>query len=380
MNKDVIDLLCELVTCPSVSPNDAGCQQIISKRLIPLGFQIENLQFEDVDNLWAIRGNNRPLFVFAGHTDVVPVGPPERWESPPFTPTIKNGFLYGRGSADMKSSLAAMIIATERFIHRYPNQDGSIAFLITSDEEAAAINGTVKVMQYLENKNIQIDKCIVGEPSSNKIVGDTIKVGRRGSLNCLLTVTGNLGHVAYPDLTKNPIHESLRILSGLCERIWDEGNDYFPPTGFQISNIAAGTGATNVIPDNLKIAFNFRFNTEQTEEGLIQKTESQFENLDPSLNVKFDWNLSGQPFLTTAGALTDLVGHAIKKNIGIDTTLSTSGGTSDGRFIAPSGTELVELGPVNSSIHKINEHVRIDDIKKLTDIYFDILVGTVIKT
>ena len=372
MNDDpTIQLACELIARDSVTPDDKGCQDLLSQRLAPLGFKAEKMRFGEVDNLWLRRGDDGPLFCFAGHTDVVPPGPLTDWDSPPFEPEIRNGLLYGRGAADMKGSIAAMTIAVERFLAEQPEFDGSIAFLITSDEEGPATDGTIKVMQTLEARHEKIDYCLVGEPSSTHTVGDIIKNGRRGSLGGTLTIIGKQGHVAYPDLADNPIHRAAPALAELTAAQWDQGNEFFPPTTFQVSNIHAGTGATNVIPGELDITFNFRFSTEQTVESLQQRTT---EILDRhGLNYRLEWSLSGQPFLTPPGRLVNAIRDAIHDCTGIETELSTAGGTSDGRFIAPSGAEVVELGPVNATIHQINECVAIEQLKRLTDIYQGIL-------
>lgn len=361
----------DLIQRRSVTPEDAGCQALMIDRLKALGFEIHNLRFEDVDNFWAIRGDNGPTLCFAGHTDVVPTGPEEYWQHPPFEPTIVDGKLYGRGAADMKGSLAAMIIAVERFVNEHPNHTGKIAFLITSDEEGPAINGTVKVVQWLQENNIPLEYCLVGEPSSTNHVGDVIKNGRRGSLGAKLTVKGIQGHVAYPHLAENPIHTAAPALAELSAEKWDDGNDFFPATSFQISNINGGTGATNVIPGEVDVIFNFRFSTELTEQDLRQRTEAILNK--HNLTYDLEWNLSGQPFLTAEGELVEAAVNAIQSVTGKATELSTAGGTSDGRFIAPMGTQVVELGPVNATIHKVDEHVKAEDLNTLTDIYTDIL-------
>ncbi len=347
------------------------------ERLKALDFQIEPLVFGEVTNLWAIRGNQGPVLAFAGHTDVVPTGPVDEWISHPFEPTIRDGYLYGRGAADMKSSLAAMIVATERFVSLYPDHPGRIAFLVTSDEEGPAVNGTVKVMEYLSEHNQYIDWCVVGEPSSSEQLGDTIKNGRRGSLGADLTVHGIQGHVAYPHQAVNPIHAACGFLNELVLTTWDEGNEYFPATTFQISNINAGTGATNVIPGSLKIQFNFRFSTEVTAEQLKQRTEAILDK--HKVNYSLLWTLSGQPFLTEKGILVQAAIDAVKQVAGRTPELSTAGGTSDGRFIAPTGTELIELGPGNNTIHKINECVRVEDLDTLALVYQQIM-ATVLKS
>jgi succinyl-diaminopimelate desuccinylase len=373
----VLDLACELIRRPSVTPADAGCQALIAQRLAPLGFSCETLRFEEVDNLWAVRrppgdgAGTAPIFVFAGHTDVVPTGPLDRWASPPFEPTIRASYLYGRGAADMKSSLAAMIVATERFLAEWPECPAAIAFLLTSDEEGPARHGTRAVMETLRARGLRLDWCIVGEPSSGERFGDTVRVGRRGSLNATLRVLGRQGHVAYPDLADNPIHRAAPALAALTGRRWDDGNEFFPPTSFQISNIHAGTGATNVIPGELEVQCNFRYCTEQTAAGLERQVH---ELLDAhGLAYEIDWALSGEPFLTRHGKLVAAVQQAILEVTGLDTLLSTSGGTSDGRFIAPTGCEVVELGPCNATIHQIDECVAVADLEPLALTYQRVL-------
>ena len=366
-----LDLAKQLISIPSVTPYDMGCQKIIGERLSKIGFNIENLRFGEVDNLWARYGSSGPLFVFAGHTDVVPTGPAEQWSSDPFTPTIKDDVMTARGTADMKSSIAAMVCACEQLLADNKEINGSIAFLITSDEEGPAVDGTVKVIDYLENKNEKIDWCLVGEPSSTDTVGDVIKNGRRGSISGDLTIHGVQGHIAYPQLAKNPIHLFASALHDLCDEVWDNGNDHFPPTSFQISNINGGTGATNVIPGDLMVQFNLRFSTEITEQQIKQRIESILNS--HQLEYTLDWSLSGYPFLTADGRLVDAARQAIKSVCGIDSELSTAGGTSDGRFIAPTGAQVVELGPVNESIHKIDENVNIHELERLTEIYLAIL-------
>jgi len=368
---DTLELTCELIRRPSVTPEDAGCQELMIERLEKLGFQIERLPFEEVTNLWARRGSEGPLFCFAGHTDVVPTGPADKWSHPPFEPTLEEGYLYGRGAADMKGSIAAFMTALERFIEHHPDHKGSIALLITSDEEGPFINGTTRVIDHLEARNEKIDWCIVGEPSSTDRVGDVIKNGRRGSLGGTLKVRGVQGHVAYPHLVRNPIHEAAPALAELAATAWDEGNEFFPPTSFQISNIHAGTGATNVVPGEVEVAFNFRFSTETTADDLKSRVR---EILDRhGLEWDIDWILSGNPFLTAAGSLVDAAREAIRAVTGVETELSTSGGTSDGRFIAPTGAQVVELGPVNATIHKIDERVRAEDLDTLSALYENIL-------
>jgi succinyl-diaminopimelate desuccinylase len=350
---------------------DDGCQKLMTDRLSKAGFKIQSLPFEEVDNFWAIRGGSGPILCFAGHTDVVPSGPESSWQSPPFEPTVKDGVLTGRGAADMKGSLAAMVVAVENFVANNPNHSGRIAFLITSDEEGIAANGTVKVVEWLKQQNTIPEYCLVGEPSSSEQCGDTIKNGRRGSLGCKLRVLGKQGHVAYPHLANNPIHNVAPALAELATYEWDRGNDFFPATSFQVSNINGGTGATNVIPGELDIVFNFRFSTEVTEQQLRETTEAILNK--HQLDYKIDWHLSGQPFLTAEGELVDAAVSAVKQVTGLDTLLSTAGGTSDGRFIAPMGTQVVELGPVNATIHQINECVAVDDLDRLTVIYESLL-------
>lgn len=360
-------LACDLISRPSVTPNDEGCQQLMITRLKAIGFEIHNLRFDDVDNFWAIRGTDGPIFAFAGHTDVVPTGPETLWQHPPFNPQIINGTLYGRGAADMKGSLAAIIVACENFVAEHPNHMGRVALLITSDEEGPSINGTVKVIDWLESRGEKITWCIVGEPSSTKEVGDVIKNGRRGSLGAELTVKGIQGHVAYPQLADNPIHNAMPALAELTATSWDDGNDFFPATSFQISNINSGTGATNVIPGTAHIVFNFRFSTQCTDTELKTRAEAILNK--HKLNYDIVWNLSGQPFLTSKGALVEAVVNSTRNVTGRTPELSTSGGTSDGRFIAPTGAEVVELGPINATIHKIDECVRISELETLTVIY-----------
>jgi len=368
-----LELAFDLISRDSVTPKDKGCQQLMIDRLEKAGFKIENLRFGEVDNFWARRGEGEPVLAFAGHTDVVPTGPLEKWDTPPFEPTIKDdGMLYGRGAADMKGSLAAMVVAVERFVEAHPNHIGSIAFLITSDEEGPAKNGTVKVVEHLQARGEHIDWCIVGEPSSTNQLGDVVKNGRRGSLNGYLKVKGHQGHVAYPHLAENPIHMITGALDELTNYTWDNGNEFFPATSFQVTNINAGTGATNVICGELDMVFNFRYCTEVTAEQLMEITDAILQKH----NVEYDleWVLSGRPFLTSGGSLIDAIQHSVKKVTGYEPELSTSGGTSDGRFIAPTGTHVVELGPSNATIHKINECVNAEDLNLLTDVYQQILV------
>ena len=366
-----LQLASDLIRCRSVTPEDDGCQEMMIKRLEAIGFKTARLRFGEVDNFWAVRtgadGDGGPLLAFAGHTDVVPTGPEANWNNPPFEPQIIDGMLHGRGAADMKGSLACMVIACENFIAQHPNHKGRIAFLITSDEEGPSINGTVKVVEWLEAQNTKMTWCIVGEPSSTKVVGDVIKNGRRGSLGAILKVKGIQGHVAYPHLADNPIHKLAPALAELAAEHWDNGNEFFPATSFQVSNINGGTGATNVIPGEVEVVFNFRFSTELTEQILRQRTEAILNK--HKVNYDLQWILSGQPFLTPRGDLVNAVVDAIKQETGLDTELSTSGGTSDGRFIAPTGAQVVELGPINATIHKVNECISADDLNKLTKIY-----------
>ncbi len=371
IDSPTLELTKQLISRQSVTPEDDGCQQLMTDRLVKAGFNIQPLPFEDVDNFWAIRGESGPILCFAGHTDVVPSGPESSWQSPPFEPTVKDGVLTGRGAADMKGSLAAMVVAVENYVASNPNHPGRIAFLITSDEEGIAANGTVKVVEWLKQQNTIPEYCLVGEPSSSEKCGDTIKNGRRGSLGCQLRVIGKQGHVAYPHLADNPIHNVAPALAELASTEWDRGNDFFPATSFQISNINGGTGATNVIPGELDIVFNFRFSTEVTEQQLRETTEAILNKYQ--LNYEIDWHLSGQPFLTAEGELVDAAVSAVKQVTGLDTLLSTAGGTSDGRFIAPMGTQVVELGPVNATIHQINECVAVADLDQLTAIYESLL-------
>ncbi|MHB1948817.1 MAG: succinyl-diaminopimelate desuccinylase [Gammaproteobacteria bacterium] len=371
-----LELVKQLIACPSITPDDAGCQTIITDRLKKAGFNIEPMRFEDVDNLWARYGTSSPLIVFAGHTDVVPPGPFDEWRSDPFRPTEKEGYLYGRGAADMKSGLAAMVVAAENFVRNHPSFPGSIAFLITSDEEGPRnANGTKKVIEVLESRNEKINYCIIGEASSEKLLGDQIRVGRRGSVSGKLMIHGKQGHVAFPHLAENPIHSSAAAIDELTKITWDKGNDFFPPTTFQISNIHAGTGAMNVIPGLLEIDFNFRFSTAITLDELQRRFVEVFMN--HSLNFDLKWEISGQPFLTHHGKLITTTEQVIKEITGLNTHLSTGGGTSDGRFIAPTGAEVIELGPVNKTVHQVNEHVRMEDLDILTRIYEKILENLV---
>lgn len=367
MSEPVIDLLCELIRRQSVTPNDAGCQQLLAERLTRVGFECETLQFNDVTNLWARRGSRSPLLCFAGHTDVVPPGDEQEWRSPPFQPTFVDEFIYGRGSADMKSGLAAMMVAIENFVGANPDYDGSLALLITSDEEGRARDGTLKVVEALQARGEHIDWCVLGEPSSQHSIGDMVRIGRRGSLSGMLTVQGIQGHVAFPQHADNPIRRFAPVLAELHQIEWDKGNDHFPPTSFQVVDLKAGIGAPNVTPGELSARFNFRYSTEWTHESLRQKVETVFNSHDIDYELK--WHLSGEPFLTKPGRLIDAVSQAVAEETGDAPELSTGGGTSDGRFIAPAGADVVELGPVNASIHKIDEHVKADDVITLTKMY-----------
>ncbi|MGY8627471.1 succinyl-diaminopimelate desuccinylase [Chromobacterium violaceum] len=362
-----LDLARELIRRDSVTPRDEGCQALMIERLEAIGFKVEKMRHGDVDNFWARRGDAGPLFCFAGHTDVVPTGPLDKWDSPPFEPTVRNGLLYGRGAADMKASLAAFVTACEHFVAEHPDHKGSLALLITSDEEGVAVDGTVKVVDALEARGETIDYCIVGEPTSEQRLGDTVKNGRRGSLSGRLVVHGIQGHIAYPQLAKNPIHLVAPALAELAATRWDEGNAFFPPTSWQVSNIQAGTGATNVIPGHCELLFNFRFSPESTAESLKERV---YQILDKhGLGYELHWQLSGQPFITPPGALTDALSAAIAEVSGAKAELSTTGGTSDGRFIKRIARELVEFGPINATIHKLNECVEVADVEPLAAIY-----------
>ena len=361
----------DLISRASVTPEDAGCQRLIAERLEKIGFKAKHLRFADVDNLWITRGEGAPSLIYVGHTDVVPAGPLENWTSDPFQPEIRDGCLYGRGAADMKGSIASMTTALERFIAEHPDHKGTIGMLITSDEEGPSINGTLKVVDYLNSRNIKIDWCLVGEPTCINTVGDVVKNGRRGSLGATLRVHGVQGHVAYPHLASNPIHLASPALTELGNTTWDNGNEFYPPTTFQISNIHAGIGADNVIPGHIDIMFNFRYSSEVTHEELRNRVESILDNYQLSYDI--EWKLSGEPFLTPKGKLLETVVASVKEITGNDPEISTSGGTSDGRFIAPTGAEVVELGPVNASIHKIDECVKVDDLETLSNIYEQIL-------
>ena len=380
---DVIQLAIDLISRQSVTPEDAGCQQLMKDRLEKLGFTNETMVFEDTTNLWSRRNGNAtikstdtndnpPVFCFAGHTDVVPAGNLAQWKTPPFEPTIIDGVLYGRGAADMKGSLAAMIIATERFVYDHPTYHGAITYLITSDEEGPFINGTTRVIDTLEGRNEKIDYCIVGEPSSTNYVGDVIKNGRRGSISAEVVIKGKQGHVAYPDHVVNPIHKAMPALAELSQTHWDQGNDYFPATSFQLSNITSGTGATNVVPGDLTALFNLRYSTELNNQMIVEQVESILDK--HQLNYDISWTFNGKPFITElankAGDFLTSVTHAVRSVTGKTPQLSTSGGTSDGRFIAPTGAKVIELGPCNATIHQVNESVVCEDLDKLCDIYY----------
>ncbi len=368
---NTIELAKDLISRASVTPEDAGCQQLIAARLEKIGFKTEHLRFADVDNLWITHGDGAPYLIYVGHTDVVPTGPLENWTSDPFQPEIRDGNLYGRGAADMKGSIASMVTALERFIKNHADHKGTIGMLITSDEEGPSINGTLKVVDYLNSMKIKIDWCLVGEPTCINTVGDVIKNGRRGSLGANLRIYGVQGHVAYPQNASNPIHLAGPALTELSNTTWDNGNEFYPPTSFQISNIHSGTGADNVIPGHVDIMFNFRFSTEVTHEELRNRVERILNNHQLSYDI--EWKLSGEPFLTPKGKLLDAVVASVREITGNNPDISTSGGTSDGRFIAPTGAEVVELGPVNTSIHKIDECVKVDDLDTLSGIYEKIL-------
>lgn len=377
MSNPTLELTKEFISAPSVTPLDAGCQKLMTQRLEACGFTVEAMNFSDahgdVQNIWARRGTTSPCLAFAGHTDVVPSGDIKHWNTDPFEPVVKDGMLYGRGAADMKTSLAAFITSIENFVEAHPDHNGSIALLITSDEEGPATCGTVKVIETLEARNEKIDYCLVGEPSSTEQIGDVIKNGRRGSVGCVLTVHGVQGHVAYPHLADNPIHHAGDVINALKTLEWDQGNDYFPPTTFQISNIAGGTGATNVIPGDVDITFNLRHSTEITADEIIEKVNEALSKLD--IPYETNWTINGLPFLTERGKLVDACERAIHLTMGITPELSTSGGTSDGRFIAPTGAQVVELGPVNATIHKVNECVDEQAPDQLSKIYFSVMCG-----
>jgi succinyl-diaminopimelate desuccinylase len=368
---DTLKLTKDLIARRSVTPEDGGCQDLIAGRLAAVGFECESIRCGDVTNLWARRGRERPLFCFAGHTDVVPPGPPAQWQSDPFAPTIRDGRLYGRGAADMKSSIASFVTATEAFVRERPKHSGSIAMLITSDEEGPSVDGTARVVERLKQRSESIDYCIVGEPSSVETLGDSIKNGRRGSLSGKLTVRGVQGHIAYPHLARNPIHLLAPALAELVATRWDEGDEHFPATAWQVSNIHAGTGANNVIPGSVEVEFNFRFCAKSTEQSLRQRLEEVLRR--HGLDYELQWSLSGKPFVTRAGDLVDVVKRAVFAHCGITPELSTAGGTSDGRFIAQICPQLVELGPVNATIHKLNENIELGALEKLPRIYLDVL-------
>jgi len=367
----VLELTRELVGRRSVTPEDGGCQPFLAQRLERSGFRCESMRFGEVDNLWARRGERAPLLCFAGHTDVVPTGPLAQWHSDPFVPTLRDGRLFGRGCADMKSSIAAFVVAVEAFVAERPNHSGSIAFLLTSDEEGPSVDGTVKVVERLKARGEKIDYCIVGEPSSQEALGDTIRNGRRGSLSGRLAVRGIQAHIAYPHLGRNPIHELAPALAELAAMKWDEGNEFFPPTSWQVSNIHSGVGATNVIPGALELDFNFRHSTASTESSLKERLESVLRK--HKLDYTLDWTPGSKPFLTQPGALVDTVKRAIKAHTGRTPELSTAGGTSDGRFIVDICQQVVELGPVNASIHKLNENIELAELEQLPRIYLDTL-------
>ncbi len=367
-----IELAQALISRPSITPDDAGCQALLCERLSAIGFACEPLHFGEVANLWARRGTSGPLFCFAGHTDVVPTGPEGKWQHPPFSAVLGEGMIHGRGAADMKGSIAAFVTACERFIASHPQHVGSISLLITSDEEGPAVDGTVKVIESLEARNEKIDWCLVGEPTSTARLGDVVKSGRRGSLSGYLTVKGIQGHVAYPHLARNPVHQTAPALAELAAMEWDQGNDHFPPTSFQIANLNAGTGASNIIPGELEVMFNFRFSTEQTEAGLRQKVEALLDR--HGLEYDLRWDLSGNPFITEGGKLLEATTAAIESVCGYRPEVNTAGGTSDGRFIAPTGAQVLELGPLNATIHQINECVSAADLDTLSTVYEQILV------
>lgn len=370
---DTLDLTCELIRRRSVTPDDAGCMELIADRLLPLGFTLEHLDFGDTRNLYMRHGTEVPLLVLLGHTDVVPSGPEAKWQSPPFEPTLRDGLLYGRGAADMKSGVAAMVTALQRFARNHPRHRGSVAILMTSDEEGAATDGVVKVIETLTARGEKIDWCLIGEPSSFDRLGDVIRVGRRGSLCGVLVVHGVQGHVAYPDKADNPIHRAAPALAELTAEIWDQGNEFFPPTSFQISNIQAGTGAENIIPGSLEVSFNFRFSTAVTEAELKERVHAILDR--HGLRYDLSWRLSGAPFLTTGRELIEATQSAVRGILGREARPDTGGGTSDGRFVAPTGAQVVELGPLNSTIHKIDECIPVEDIDRLSTVYERILIN-----
>ena len=371
MHDPALNLLFDLIRRRSITPEDAGCQDLIASRLGKLGFDCETMRFGEVTNLWARRGKGSPVFCFAGHTDVVPPGHVGDWQSDPFEPDIRGEHVYGRGSADMKSGLAAMVVAVEKFLEAHPQHPGSIAFLITSDEEGRAREGTLKVMEALAQRGEKIDWCVIGEPSSHAELGDVVRIGRRGSLSGMLEVRGIQGHVAYPQLADNPIRRFAPVLAELHGIVWDEGNEFFPPTSFQVVNIQSGVGAPNVTPAQLSARFNFRYSTEWDHHGLKERVHAILDAHD--MDYQLRWHLSGEPFLTDPGRLIDAVSQAVEEHTGHAPELSTGGGTSDGRFISPAGVDVVELGPVSASIHKIDEHVRVEDVAALTSMYQRIL-------
>jgi succinyl-diaminopimelate desuccinylase len=366
-----IALAQDLMGRASVTPEDKGCQELMIARLEAIDFTVERMRFGEVDNFWARRGTEKPVLAFAGHTDVVPSGPVDQWHTPPFEPTIKDGFLYGRGAADMKGSLASWIVALEEFIALHPDHRGSLALLITSDEEGPFVDGTTRVIDTLEARGEKMDWCIVGEPSSTNTLGDVIKNGRRGSLTANITAKGIQGHVAYPHLVINPIHKVAPALTELVSTQWDDGNEFFPPTSFQIANINGGTGASNVVPGHVEVMCNFRYSTELTADDLTAKVETILDNHKVDYDIQ--WTYNGLPFLTGSGSLVDACRDAIKATTGTDTQLSTAGGTSDGRFIAPTGAQVVELGPCNGTIHQLNECVKVSDLEQLTQVYVGVL-------
>ena len=374
MSTDVVEFTQTLIQRPSVTPDDAGCLDLIGERLAGSGFALQRLPSAEVDNLWAVRGDEGPCFAFAGHTDVVPPGDEDEWQIPPFEGRLIDGLIHGRGAADMKGSLAAMVGAVERYVAENPDHQGRIAFLLTSDEEGPATDGTVRITEFLQRERIGVDWCLVGEPSSADVLGDTVRVGRRGSLNGTLTVIGVQGHVAYPDKADNPIHRAMPAIAELAQTRWDDGNQFYPPTSFQVSNMNSGTGAENVIPGTAQFRFNFRFSTEQTSESLQQAVEACLQKHE--LDYTLDWRLSGNPFLTSDGRLIENTQSAVREILGVDPELSTGGGTSDGRFIAPLGIEVVELGPINETIHKVNECVSAADVERLAEVYHRILAST----
>lgn len=376
MHSPTLDLACALIARPSVTPRDAGCQELVAARLAPLGFAVEPMRFGEVDNLWARRGNSSPVVVFAGHTDVVPTGPREQWTSDPFTPAIRDGKLYGRGAADMKSSIAAFTTAVEAFIAAHPDHRGSIAFLLTSDEEGPAVDGTARAVEALRARGERLDYCIVGEPTAADRFGDTIKNGRRGSLSGRLVVRGIQGHVAYPQLARNPVHQAAPALAELAATEWDRGNEFFPATTWQISNLHAGTGAGNVIPGALEVDFNFRFSTASTVDGLQSHVQAILDRF--GLEYDLEWTVGAEPYLTEAGRLVDAVSRAVERVTGTRPGLSTTGGTSDGRFLATLSPEVVEIGPVNATIHKLNECVAVEDVERLHRVYHEILVNLLV--